>query len=202
MNGEVASPWEWGTAAHPKPGFLESGDACWVRVQSDGLWLAVVDGSGHGPAAFEVAQTTLKILEAGSFLSPADGVRRCHQALLGTRGCVMALFQLNPEARTMTWVGVGNIAGVLLHREGNPVALRESLAMQEGGIGMHLPSLRPVTLAFQPGDWLVLTTDGVRSNFVAGVREAGSSQELADSLLKLYSRGSDDALVAVIRYSS
>jgi hypothetical protein len=200
MEGETRGSWEWGIAGHSKPGFSESGDACWVRAQNRAGWLAVIDGAGHGPIAFEVAQTAVRVLNENSFGSPAEGISRCHQALLGTRGCVMALAQLNPETRTVTWVGVGNIAGVLLHKEGNSPVLREPLPMQEGGVGVHLPSLRPATLAFYPGDYLILVTDGVRSNFASGGHAGDSTQAIADSLLQRYSRGTDDALVAVIRY--
>ena len=51
-------------------------------------------------------------------------IRRCHEALRGTRGVVMSIASLNTHDRTMVWLGVGNVEGVLLR---HPKVLRAAV---------------------------------------------------------------------------
>jgi serine/threonine protein phosphatase PrpC len=67
-------------------------------------------------------------------------------------------------------------------------------------VGYHLPTLRPDTLAISQGDVLVFATDGLRSNFTEDLFLDGSPQEIADHVMARHRRGSDDALVLVVRY--
>ena len=51
-----------------------------------------------------------------------------------------------------------------------------------------------------PGDTLILSTDGIRSGFAASVTSAEAPQVIADRVLAGYAKGTDDALVLVVRY--
>jgi phosphoserine phosphatase RsbX len=52
----------------------------------------------------------------------------------------------------------------------------------------------------EPGDILILTTDGIRAGYVDGLEHVGDTQALADRILGQYAKGGDDALVLVARY--
>jgi hypothetical protein len=67
-------------------------------------------------------------------------------------------------------------------------------------VGYQMPPLRATSLSVSPGDTLIMATDGIRSGFTSGLTLAGSLQEIADSILALHCKGSDDALVVVARY--
>jgi len=106
---------ETALATLPLPGQVESGDLSLVKRVGKGTLIAVVDGLGHGEEAATAAYVAIGALDRYSREPLADLVRRCHGAMVGMRGVVLGLAYLDPQAGTMTWLGVGNIGGVLLH---------------------------------------------------------------------------------------
>jgi serine/threonine protein phosphatase PrpC len=199
---------EWGVAGHAFFGQTESGDQYVVEPVSDGLVVAVVDGLGHGPKAADVAKRTVDILQTyiapsvhgAQTVSVAALLKHCHEGLRGTRGVVMSLAHINVQHNTMTWLGIGNVNALLLMPKGGKNPAREWLLVRGGVVGYHLPTLRPDTLAISQGDVLVFATDGLRSNFTEDLFLDGSPQEIADHVMARHRRGSDDALVLVVRY--
>jgi serine phosphatase RsbU (regulator of sigma subunit) len=203
---------EWGVAAHAFFGQTESGDQYVVEPVSNGLLVAVVDGLGHGPKAAKVAKKTVDILQThiapftngvasvARTVSVATLLKHCHEGLRGTRGVVMSLAYIDVRHNTMTWLGIGNVNALLLTPKGGKNPAREWLLVRGGVVGYHIPTLRPDTLPISPGDVLVFATDGLRSNFTEALFLDGSPQEIADHVMARHRRGSDDALVLVVRY--
>ena len=190
----------WGVAGRPLPGQTVSGDLHLVKPVSDGVLLAVVDGLGHGELATAASKTALEVLErqAGDRLSSL--VLHCHAALAGTRGVVMTLTALSSSGGQLTWMGVGNVEGVLL-RGNRPAGTSPERVLLRGGIvGYRLPELQTKTLALASGDLLVFVTDGIRSGFSNDLDHGDTPQRLADRILERYFKGTDDALVLVVRY--
>lgn len=112
----------------------------------------------------------------------------------------MSLASINALDNTMTWLGVGNVDGVLLRPDANASPVRESLLVRSGIVGYQLPPLRLSTISLVRGDVLIFATDGIRSGFVEGVRLTNSPQEIAESIIARYIKKTDDALVLVARY--
>lgn len=191
---------EWGVAVQAFSKQPESGDGYLVESYPRGVLVAVVDGLGHGPRAAVVAKTAVAALEGHAHETVDLLIKRCHQELLGTRGAVMSLAAFSARDEAMTWVGVGNVAGLLLRADQKAARPREALLSRGGVVGYHLPSLYPAVLSIYPGDTLVFATDGLRSGFTGGVVLGDSPQEIADHLLETYGRSTDDALVLVARY--
>ncbi len=104
---------ECGVASFTLPGQTESGDRHVVRFFPDGVLVAVLDGVGHGDEAAMAAQIASDILEDCASEPGITLIRRCHEALRSTRGVVMSLASLDFAHGIMTWVGVGNVLGVL-----------------------------------------------------------------------------------------
>jgi negative regulator of sigma-B (phosphoserine phosphatase) len=72
--------------------------------------------------------------------------------------------------------------------------------VQLGGVVGHaLPALHVESLAIVPGDTLVFATDGVDAAFERDLNGRVPVQPLAQRLLAVHGRGSDDALVLVVR---
>jgi negative regulator of sigma-B (phosphoserine phosphatase) len=191
---------EWGVAAKEFSGEDESGDGHLVAPYSGGVLIAVVDGLGHGPIAAAVAKAAIATLEGHPQESVDLLVKRCHQVLRGTRGAVLSVAAFSARDEAMTWVGVGNVTGVLLRADQEAARPSESLLLRGGVVGYHLPSLFPVVLPVSAGDTLIFATDGLRSSFTEGVALDDSPQQIADHLLANYSRGTDDTLALVARY--
>ena len=60
----------------------------------------------------------------------------------------MSVAVLDARAETMTWVGVGNVEGVLLRAQAAVSPRRESLLLRGGVIGGRLPALLAAILVF------------------------------------------------------
>jgi negative regulator of sigma-B (phosphoserine phosphatase) len=187
-----------------------SGDLA-VVVRREGRDLVcAIDGLGHGYAAAEAARRAAEVLEAAGAFSLDVMLRRCHEALVGTRGAVMTLAEFRTDPEEVTWVGVGNVEARLLPAalalgDGAGPARAAGLAAPTlfgGVVGHHLPTVRPSSQPLAAGDLIVMVTDGVRADFVDGLSVAGEPQEIADRVLARASRGTDDALVLVVRWAA
>lgn len=196
-----ALPFQTGVAALPMLGQNESGDKHLIRPLDGGLLVAVADGLGHGPEASRAAGLAIAELESCALESLNALFQRCHHKLGPTRGAAISMAVLDALQASMTWAGVGNVEGLLLRPGLPPAPARESLVLLSGVVGGHLPPLRPVTVPVFPGDTLVMATDGIRSSFERGISLRGSPQTIASSILAQYKKGTDDALVVVVRYT-
>jgi hypothetical protein len=142
---------------------------------------AVIDGLGHGQAAAAAADIAIAILERHADQPLIEIIRHCHRALRETRGVAMSLAAFNVEDAMLTWIGVGNVEGTLLHRD--PGLAPDKLLLRNGVVGSHLPTLRTEALAVQPGDILTMVTDGVTAEHVLGVPMDGRIESMADGIL-------------------
>lgn len=189
---------EWSFAASALE--RESGDLHVVLPLATGVVVAVLDGLGHGPEAAVAAKAGADILVAHAGESLESLVQRCHDGLRATRGVVMSVASFNVRDSTLTWIGVGNVETVLLRSDRGSRPAREAITLRGGIVGYRLPPLRPKTLPVFPGDVMIMATDGVKTDFTAGLAMDGSPTSIAESILATHSRGSDDALVLVAKY--
>lgn len=189
---------DWGTAGTALPGQSSSGDRGVVVSFPGGALVGVIDGLGHGEEACKAALAAEKVLLAAPYAPVADLMERCHEELKGTRGAVMSIASFDAEHDTMSWLGVGNVEGILIR--GGEQGTSEAVAMKGGTVGYMLPSLNPRTLQVHAGDTLVLATDGIKHGFKAEVLAARSPQMIADEILRLWGKDNDDACVVVARY--
>jgi hypothetical protein len=190
---------EWGVASLTMPGQSQSGDRHLVQPYIHGLLVAVVDGLGHGEQAAAAADLAVTTLIKHADESVIALVRRCHHALRDTRGVVIALASFNELDRALTWMGIGNVEGLVLRAEGSPPPKHENLLLRGGVVGDQLPPLSASIIPLMEGDTLVFTTDGIRGGFAKGLSASDPPQVMADQILAKYSKDSDDALVFVAR---
>jgi negative regulator of sigma-B (phosphoserine phosphatase) len=102
----------------------------------------------------------------------------------------------------MTWIGLGNVEGVLVHENWAERSSRTSLVTPGGIVGSKgdRPPVRPWVIPVQARDLLVFATDGLRSGFAEDISRRDTPQQIADLLLARYGKGTDDALVLAARY--
>lgn len=179
-------------------GEAASGDAAVALPCAGGVLLAAIDGIGHGAAAVTASARAVALLSAHPDETLERLVARCHDDLKGTRGAALTLARLDPGAGTLTWLAVGNVAGVVLPSGGGPPG--PAVLQLAGVVGAQLPpQLLPATVALEPGDGLLLHTDGIDPAVADRVRVRGELGPLADGLLRRHRRGDDDALVLLAR---
>jgi serine/threonine protein phosphatase PrpC len=126
-------------------------------------------------------------------------VERCHERLRRTRGAVLSLASIDPDQGMMTWLGVGNVQGVLMRNNGAKGPTKEMLLLRGGVIGSQLPSLQATVLPIARGDTVYFVTDGIRSEFSENLITLENPQRAADRILEQFQNGVDDALVLVAR---
>jgi negative regulator of sigma-B (phosphoserine phosphatase) len=188
---------EFGIVYRPKSGHSVSGDAYWIREGEEATLICLVDGLGSGEAASEAAQAAIRCFKVGNALPLSDIMTKCHHALKGTRGAVVALMRISFAESTVTFVGVGNIG---IHvRSATPI----KPISKNGIVGYRLPRLQEFTYPYTPRDLFVLHTDGISSRFILDERlwtnETQDVQTLADEIARNFGKENDDVTVLVAR---
>jgi serine/threonine protein phosphatase PrpC len=191
---------DWNVAEQKLKADDESGDLYVVKPFPEGVLAAVIDGLGHGAEAAAASRTAAAILEAFAHESVISLMERCHQALKGTRGAAMSLASFNTLDRAMTWLGVGNVEGVLLYINSAAKKTHKSLLLRAGIVGCNLPQLYVSVVPLTRGDTLILATDGISYDFAREQSVHDSPRLIAGRILARYGKGKDDALVLVARY--
>ncbi|HEX4600987.1 MAG TPA: SpoIIE family protein phosphatase [Gemmatimonadales bacterium] len=192
---------EYGVATLALAGETESGDLHLVQPAGTGVLVSVVDGLGHGPEAAAAARAAITALARQAPAPVLTLLQACHQALIGTRGVVMSLASFDRADGAMTWVGVGNVEGVLLYTDPGARQAHTTLVTRGGIVGGELPKLHAEVISISPGDTLIFATDGIKAAFADGLPVELAPQELAELILARHSKGTDDALVLVARYT-
>ena len=190
---------EYGVAKFVLPGQGESGDHHLVCCNRSGILIAAIDGIGHGEEAANASKAAAVLLRSSADEPIISLVEQCHEKLRATRGVVLSLACIDPEHGMMTWLGVGNVQGVLMRADAKKGKVKESLLLRAGVVGSQLPALQATVLPIVGGDTLFLATDGVRGDFSVTLSARENPQRAADRILNQYRNGNDDALVLVAR---
>jgi negative regulator of sigma-B (phosphoserine phosphatase) len=177
-----------------------SGDRFCVIPAPAGVLVAVIDGLGHGSEAAEASARACEVLSGASGRSLPDTLERCHAALRGTRGAVIALALFPRCSPDMQWLAVGNVEGLLLHGSARGPA-RDTIVQRPGIVGHGLPRLIASTLPVSVGDTLVFATDGLERGFGHALSTgAARPADGAAALLRRFATGNDDALLVLAHY--
>jgi len=188
--------WTWGAACRAKQNQSISGDIYVVREHAENRLLAsVIDGLGGGQEAARAAQAAEQVIEKHVDWPLQDLVQRSHTALHATRGAVIGLLRLDQQGHRASYVGVGNIGVQVYSRQTiKPIS-------KNGILGFRLPALLELHYVYDPGDIFVLYSDGVSSRFAldgqVDIRQP--AQHIADQILAIYGKHTDDATVVVIK---
>jgi phosphoserine phosphatase RsbX len=186
----------WGAVARPKYGQSVSGDLFVVEpFAPNGLQVAVIDGLGGGVEAARASSAAGEVVRANPAAEPAMLMKQAHTALHGTRGAVMALMTFNLEARSVSYIGVGNIGAQVYS------AISIKPISKNGIIGYRLPTLLKLAYNYNFGDTFVLYSDGISSRFNLDSQISATlePQSLAELILQHHGKDSDDATVVVVR---
>ena len=103
-------------------------------------------------------------------------------------------------SHTVSWLGVGNVECSLFRGNGGSRPKRESLLLRGGVVGYRLPRLLPSVVPVEPGDVLLLVTDGIGGYSFDSPWMTEQPARIAEDILARFARGTDDALVLVARY--
>jgi anti-sigma regulatory factor (Ser/Thr protein kinase) len=183
----------------PCRGEFVSGDAVSITEAEGGVLIGVVDGLGHGRAAHLAAKSATRHLRSHGSPDVAQVLLQLHDRLRDTVGAAVSLCWIDLASGAVRYAAVGNtvfrIHGATSHR----------LAATPGTVGGQVKSPRVETAQLNPGDVLILHTDGIsdRTDFedYPQLRYQGA-ETVADRILSQYGKRHDDATVVVCRLGS
>lgn len=179
------------------PGETVSGDGWQVRIDGRKAAVIVADGLGHGHGAADASNAALNAFAEAPAGLPSRTLERLHQALRSTRGAAIAIAELDDEAGTLNFAGIGNICGRLLSGIEDRV-----LMSQHGTVGLQIRKPQDTSYAWPDHAFLIMHSDGIatRWNFAEtpGLLQCEPAV-VAGWLMREHSRGRDDATVLVLR---
>ncbi len=183
-----------GVAQRPAQGETLCGDAYAIVPSGRTTLVALADGLGHGRDAARAAHAFCSHAEEvadrplDSILSSAD------RAVAGTRGVAAALLRLDPPGH-FEFAGIGNVVlRVFSRRPIHPLSVAGTLGRR------NTRQLRSERFAVEPGDLLVMHTDGVCGSYkLEGLRRE-PPERVAQQLLEAHGRSHDDATCVVVRW--
>ena len=187
-----------GEAGAPMAGEGRSGDLAVFVPTSRGALTCVIDGLGHGPEAADAAELCANVVRRFAEAPAPELMAACHEALAETRGVVMTAAWFDLERSRLSWAGVGNVDARLVRAGPDP---REDVALVFGGVlGYRMPNVRTATMRLERGDVLVMITDGIDGAISPSLAGGGAAQTMAERIFAMHGKGTDDALVVVVRY--
>jgi anti-sigma regulatory factor (Ser/Thr protein kinase) len=177
---------------------LSGDDAAFFRTPR-GLVLTIADGLGHGFEAREASSRAMAVATTMIGSSPAQVLASVDTALLGTRGAVMALADVDEGSCVMHHGCVGNITTRLCSSSASHALGGTSFVL--GARGSRGRTFPQEDRNLGPGDVLVMTSDGVRSAMrIEGV-DAGILRRhplvIAHHIMRSFARDGDDVTILV-----
>ncbi len=191
---------EPGVAGLAIAGESRSGDLAVFTAYPAGGLVAVIDGLGHGDEAADASATAAEVIREHA-AEPAKALfERCHRALRRSRGVVMTVAWFDLEKRAVWWAGVGNVEARLVRGAAVYGDRHDSALVLGGVVGYNLPGVRPSRMDLLPGDAVAFATDGIDADYSSTLSPSLPAQRLAERILEVHSKGTDDALAAVVRF--
>ncbi len=169
------------------------GDALAVRHDDGVPTLLVADGLGHGPLAAAASGAAVRAFLDAPPGPPVALLQRVHSALPGTRGAAASIAQVS--GGVLRYAGLGNISGTVHGTR------TRGLVSHPGIAGVPGRSLRETTYPVEPGDVVVLHSDGLTNRWsladYPGLARR-SPLVVAGVLLRDHAVRPDDSCVAVL----
>jgi anti-sigma regulatory factor (Ser/Thr protein kinase) len=192
------TPFQWGAVSSCAPGEWRCGDS-WSLAGHDGnIALLVADGLGHGEGAAEAAECAVTIFERLPFRQLQEYFDEAHRQMHGKRGAAAAVAQFEGSTGSLLYAGVGNIAGRILSPDGRT----RGLVSNNGTVGGQMRPVRSFSYDWNPGDLLVMHSDGLKSAWSLDGYPGLLSRHpavIGAVLHRDFRRGSDDTTVVVVR---
>jgi anti-sigma regulatory factor (Ser/Thr protein kinase) len=132
------------------------GDAVAVRDGRYRTVVLVVDGLGHGPLAAQAAAVAVRAFEERPYTTAGAAATELHRALAGTRGAAIAVADINADADSVTYAGIGNIAGWIVDTSG-----RRGMVSMPGIAGHRARRVQEWRYDLPAGARVVLHSDGL-----------------------------------------
>lgn len=183
--------------ARPVPSEWVCGDIALLQEVGDHLLLALVDVSGHGKHASDLAGQISQHLALYPAIDPHELMGSLHGLLRGTQGAAAALLHVHLKTGQAEFCAVGNVSACRVN------GLPWKPISKDGVLGQRLPTLLRQSTQLRNGDMILMWTDGVSE--LAARRYAAKNtyqapEKLAVDLVTALGRPFDDASCMVLKW--
>lgn len=185
---------EYGVVSLADERYAINGDEHLIK-EYDGnkVLLAVIDGVGEGFRAHASAMVIKEYLSNHYRQPVVELIQNCHELLMRSdlqRGAAVSIGKI--ESKLMTYLGIGDTHAYLVGDR------NQYLVNQEGTVGeLELPTLKPQQIVLKPDSFLVMCTDGIKSNLWFNESTEISAQALANQVFNQNHRDYGDVTVLV-----
>ncbi|WP_026464034.1 ATP-binding SpoIIE family protein phosphatase [Adhaeribacter aquaticus] len=188
-----------GVVMVPKTGETDCGDG-WAMYESiNTCYLLVADGLGHGEFAQQASQGAVETFLQQTNQTPSSLIRSLHASIKRTRGAVANVALIDLKDQTLTYCGIGNIAGRFFSGADGT----KSIISYNGILGHNIPNtINNHQIPWSNQGLLVVHSDGLKSKWdLARYKDLQrhDTSVIAALLYKDFKRGTDDTLVLVGR---
>lgn len=188
---------QYGVVSLADENYAINGDAYLVKeYDGDKVLMAVIDGVGEGYRAHAAATAIKEYLSKNYRLSLEELVLNSHEILRKSdleRGAALALTKV--ESGKIHYIGVGDTHTYVA---GETVSYINNL---EGTVGEHqLPTLRTQVLEAKPESYLIMCTDGIKSNLWFDEDLTMSAQQMANMVFNEFHKEYGDVTVLVTKF--
>ena len=176
---------EWKVLIRAFPGMPRGGDTGLVLSRPGGALAVLIDASGHGLAAYSVAQKARSTVLNSLSDHPGLLIGELDEALQGTIGAAVSVARIHEDS--IEFAGVGNVSA--------SIDLSPFL-VQPGVVGQRMRTPRVSSASWAPGQWLLMHTDGVSR---PRALPNGNAETVATKLMDAYGSDHDDAGILLVR---
>ena len=185
----------------PKPGEIKCGDRFFHIENKNHIKLFLADGLGHGEQAARAVQEAGIAFANCQELDPPEILRYINSSVRKTRGLVGMVAIFDIAKKTWGVCGVGNITTKI-----NGPTLSRNYLSYNGIIGLNLPrTMNSQQIIHEKGQYMIMCSDGLRSRWDT-LKYVGIGRYdltiLASSLIKDFTRTTDDASVAICKINT
>ncbi len=192
-----AASMEFGAICVALAGEIECGDTWSIAERGGMVAIMMADGLGHGSLAAASSRGAAAAFAERPFEQPCEAMQHFHAKLSGGRGSAAAVALLDREKSTVTYAGVGNIAGSVVSADRS-----KGMVSHNGTLGVQLLRRQQFEYELAGDSKIVMHSDGVSArwslNNYPGLFVRHSSI-IAAVLYRDHARATDDATIIVAR---
>jgi anti-sigma regulatory factor (Ser/Thr protein kinase) len=194
---EVGGRLESAFVVRPCRGEIVSGDIVVLDRRSGVLFVAIVDGLGHGASANAAAKRAATYLQESWSTDVVKTMQGLHESLEDTIGAVAGICVVDGETKSVRYAGVGN---TVIRTFGTSPACLHSSA---GTLGEKMRGVHEQRLQLKNRDVLLLYSDGVSDRF--GLDQYPTMlverpEMIAKSVVEKFGKDHDDACCVAVRF--
>jgi anti-sigma regulatory factor (Ser/Thr protein kinase) len=181
------------------------GDYAVALQQGERLLLGMIDATGHGLAAHELASALANrwrdlFRPDREAYEPTALLRALHDQCVGTAGAAASVALLDTTSGRLAYLAVGNVRACVMGSQ------RFRGVSRDGLLGRRWPTPFVQHTQLEPGDHWLMWTDGLPEAFARGLKSDILSEPhlptLADRLVAEHARDHDDAACLIARWQA